>query len=161
MLRPKQGTMHREETVYSRNRVLFSDKQWLWSWATMQWPQRGHMHRDFTSQLATTTTGFYSSSANWLGGMLGNIAIIQKNSYASPRSISEMLEMRERRSSSSYPGRSLSGSVTRTWLMESYSRRFKSRKIRSSAERTAPPRSTHVQPGDVSSFLIHQGERRS
>ena len=41
--------------------------------------------------------------------------------------------------------------------MESYSRRFKSRKIRSSAERTAPPRSTHVQPGDVSSFLIQQG----
>ena len=39
----------------------------------------------------------------------------------------------------------------------SYSRRFKSRKIRSSAERTAPPRSTHVQPGDVSSFLIQQG----
>ena len=30
-----------------------------------------------------------------------------------------------------------------------------------SAERAAPPRSTHVQPGDVSSFLIQQGERRS
>ena len=30
-----------------------------------------------------------------------------------------------------------------------------------STERTAPPRSTHVQPGDVSSFLIQQGERRS
>ena len=30
-----------------------------------------------------------------------------------------------------------------------------------SAERTAPPRSTHVQTGDVSSFLIQQGERRS
>ena len=28
-----------------------------------------------------------------------------------------------------------------------------------SAERTAPPRSTHVQPGDVSSFLIQQGEK--
>ena len=28
-----------------------------------------------------------------------------------------------------------------------------------SAEGTAPPRSTHVQPGDVSSFLIQQGER--
>ena len=28
-------------------------------------------------------------------------------------------------------------------------------------EWTAPPRSTHVQPGDVSSFLIHQGERIS
>ena len=28
-----------------------------------------------------------------------------------------------------------------------------------SAERTAPPRSTHVQPGDVSSALIQQGER--
>ena len=41
--------------------------------------------------------------------------------------------------------------------MESYSRRSKSRKIRSSAERMAPPRSTHVQPGDVSSFLIQQG----
>ena len=28
-----------------------------------------------------------------------------------------------------------------------------------SAERTAPPRSTHVQPGDVSYALIHQGEK--
>ena len=27
-----------------------------------------------------------------------------------------------------------------------------------SAERTAPPRSTHVQPGDVSYALIQQGE---
>ena len=26
-----------------------------------------------------------------------------------------------------------------------------------SAERTTPPRSTHVQPGDISSFLIQQG----
>ena len=42
--------------------------------------------------------------------------------------------------------------------MESYSRRFKSRKIRSSAERTAPPRPAHIHPGDVSSFLIQQGE---
>ena len=28
-----------------------------------------------------------------------------------------------------------------------------------SAERTAPPRSTHVQPGDVSYALIQQGEK--
>ena len=28
-----------------------------------------------------------------------------------------------------------------------------------SAERMAPPRSTHVQPGDVSHALIQQGER--
>ena len=28
-----------------------------------------------------------------------------------------------------------------------------------SAERTTPPRSTHVQPGDVSHALIQQGER--
>ena len=28
-----------------------------------------------------------------------------------------------------------------------------------SAERTAPPRSTHVQPDDVSHALIQQGER--
>ncbi len=28
-----------------------------------------------------------------------------------------------------------------------------------SAEQTAPPRSTHVQPGDVSHALIQQGER--
>ena len=46
-------------------------------------------------------------------------------------------------------------------MKESYSRRFKSRKIRSHAKRTAPPRSTHVQPRDVSSFLIQQGGRRS
>ena len=30
-----------------------------------------------------------------------------------------------------------------------------------SAERMVPPHSTHVQPGDVSSFLIQQGGRRS
>src|SRR6187399_1196411 len=65
----------------------------------------------------------------------------------------------ERRVGSTYPCRSRCGSVARTRLMESYSRRFKSRKIRSSAERTAPPRSTHVQPGDVSHALIQQGER--
>ena len=29
-----------------------------------------------------------------------------------------------------------------------------------SAERTAPPRSTHVRSSDVSSFLIQQGEER-
>ena len=44
---------------------------------------------------------------------------------------------------------------------EPYSRRFKSRKIRSSAERMVPPCSTHIQPGNVSSFLILQGERSS
>ena len=42
-------------------------------------------------------------------------------------------------------------------MRESYSWRFKSRKIRSNAKRTVPPRSTHVQPRDVSSFLIQQG----
>src|SRR5215216_1279261 len=46
-------------------------------------------------------------------------------------------------------------------MMESYSQRFRSRKIRSSTEQTAPPRSTHVQRGDVSSFLIQQGGRRN
>ena len=30
-----------------------------------------------------------------------------------------------------------------------------------SAEQTAPPRSTHVQPGDVSYALIQQGERET
>ena len=34
-------------------------------------------------------------------------------------------------------------------------------RFRSKRRTTAPPRSTHVQPGDVSSFLIQQGERRS
>ena len=34
-------------------------------------------------------------------------------------------------------------------------------RIRSKHRTTVPLRSTHVQPGDVSSFLIQQGERRS
>ena len=91
---------------------------------------------------------------------LGNVAIIQ-NFPTCHQDQSRRCWQWERRSASSYPWRSLSGSVTRTRLMESYSRRFKSWRIRSRAERTAPPRSTHVQPGDVSSFLIQQGERRS
>ena len=33
-------------------------------------------------------------------------------------------------------------------------------RFRSKHRTTAPPRSTYVQPGDVSSFLIQQGERR-
>ena len=32
---------------------------------------------------------------------------------------------------------------------------------RSGTERTTPPRSAHVQPGDVSHALIQQGERES
>ena len=85
--------------------------------------------------------------------LLGNVAEIQKISYGSPRSIYGETSNEGKESASTYPCRSLSGSVQENGVegvvlvmiqITGYP----------SAERTAPPRSTHVQPGDVSRALI-------
>ena len=61
-------------------------------------------------------------------------------------------------SASTYPCRSLSGSVQVTGV-DGVVLVVIQITDDPSAERTAPPRSTHVQPGDVSHALIQQGER--
>ena len=65
-----------------------------------------------------------------------------------------------RRSASTYPCRSLSGSVQVNGV-DGVVLVVIQITDDPSAERTAPPRSTHVRLGDVSSLLIQQGERRS
>ena len=84
--------------------------------------------------------------------LLGNVAEIQKISYVTPRSIyGETSNVREG-SVSTYPCRSLSGSV-----QENEAEGVVLIVIQitgdPSAEWTAPLRSTHVQPGDVSHAL--------
>ena len=69
----------------------------------------------------------------------------------------ERLATRER-SASTYPCRSLSGSVQENGV-DGVVLVVIQITGDPSAERTAPPRSTHVQPGDVSHALIQQGER--
>ena len=70
----------------------------------------------------------------------------------------ERLATRGRGVASTYPCRSLSGSVQ---VNEVDGVVLVVIQITDdpSAERTAPPRSTHVQPGDVSYALIQQGEK--
>ena len=71
----------------------------------------------------------------------------------------ERLATREREeSASTYPCRSLSGSIQEN-RVEGVVLVVIQITEDPSAERTAPPRSTHVQPGDVSHALIQQGER--
>ena len=91
--------------------------------------------------------------------LLGIVAIIQKNSYVSPRSIygetsNETEEcifiplkiaMRKRY-------KNAVGGVVHAAIQIAVDSDL-------SAETTAHPRSTHVQPGDVSCALIQQGER--
>ena len=81
-----------------------------------------------------------------------------KFSYVSPRSIYGETSNEREGSASTYPCRSLSRSVQENGVegvvlvviqITGYP----------STERTAPPRSTHVQPGDVSHALIQHGER--
>src|ERR671910_2276685 len=90
--------------------------------------------------------------------LLGNVAEIQKNSYMSPRSIYGETSNEGKESASTYPYRSLSGRVQENGVEEVV---LVVIQITGdpSAERTAPPRSTHVQPGDVSHALIQQGEK--
>ena len=61
-------------------------------------------------------------------------------------------------SASTYPCRSLSGSFQEN-RVEGVVLAVIQITDDPSAERTAPPRSTHVQPGDVSYALIQQGEK--
>ena len=81
-----------------------------------------------------------------------------KFSYVSPRSIYGETSNEGKESASTYPCRSLSGSVQENGV-EGVVLVVIQITGDSSAERTAPPRSTHVQPGDVSHALIQQGER--
>ena len=83
-----------------------------------------------------------------------------KFSYVSPRSIYGETSNKGKESASTYPCRSLSGSVQENGV-EGVVLIAIQITGDPSAERMTPPRSTHVQPGDVSSLLIQQGERRS
>ena len=81
-----------------------------------------------------------------------------KFSYVSPRSIYGETSNEGKESASTYPCRSLSGSVQENGV-DGVVLVVIQITDDPSAERTAPPRSTHVQPGDVSHALIQQGER--
>ena len=81
-----------------------------------------------------------------------------KFSYVSPRSIYGETSNEGKESASTYPCRSLSGSVQENGV-EGVVLVVIQITGHPSAERTAPPHSTHVQPGDVSHALIQQGER--
>ena len=89
---------------------------------------------------------------------VGNRSIILKFSYVSPRSIYGETSNEGKESASTYPCRSLSGSVQVNGIDGVVLVVIQITED-PSAERTAPPRSTHVQPGDVSHALIQQGER--
>ena len=80
-----------------------------------------------------------------------------KFSYESPRSIYGETSNEREGSASTYPCRSLSGSVQENGV-EGVVLIVIQITGDPSAERTAPPCSTHVQPGDVSHALIQQGE---
>ena len=81
-----------------------------------------------------------------------------KFSYESPRSIYGETRNEGKESASTYPCRLLSGSVQENGV-EGVVLVMIQITGDPSAERTAPPRSTHIQPGDVSHALIQQGER--
>ena len=81
-----------------------------------------------------------------------------KFSYESPRSIYGETSNKGKESASTYPCRSLSGSVQVNGV-DGVVLVVIQITDDPSAERTAPPRSTHVQLDDVSHALIQQGER--
>ena len=81
-----------------------------------------------------------------------------KFSYESPRSIYGETSSEREESASTYPCRLLSGSIQEN-RVEGVVLVVIQITGDPNAERTAPPRSTHVQPGDVSHALIQQGER--
>ena len=95
---------------------------------------------------------------NGVWGLLGNVAEIQKISYESPRSIYRETSNEGKESASTYPCRSLSERVQENGV-EGVVLVVIQITGDPSAERTAPRRSTHVQPDDVSHALIQQGER--
>ena len=90
--------------------------------------------------------------------IIGERSRNSKFSYVSPRSIYGETSNEGKESASTYPCRSLSGSVQENGV-EGVVLVVIQITGDPSAERTAPPRSTHVQPGDVSHALIQQGER--
>ena len=81
-----------------------------------------------------------------------------KFSYVSPRSIYGETNNEGKESASTYPCRLLSGS-TQVNGVDGVVLVVIQITDDPSAEQTAPPCSTHVQPGDVSHALIQQGER--
>ena len=81
-----------------------------------------------------------------------------KFSYVSPRSIYGETSNEGKESASTYPCRLLSGSVQVNGV-EGVVLVVIQITGDPSAKRTAPPCSTHMQPGDVSHALIPQGER--
>ena len=83
-----------------------------------------------------------------------------KFSYESPRSIYGETNNEGKESASTYPCRSLSGSIQEN-RVEGVVLVVIQITGDPSAELTAPPCSTHVQRGDVSHALIQQGERES
>ena len=95
---------------------------------------------------------------NLIEGCVGERSRNSKFSYVSPRSIYGETSNEGKESASTYPCRSVSGSVQENGV-EGVVLVVIQITGDPSAERTAPPRSTHVQPGDVSHALIQQGER--
>ena len=89
---------------------------------------------------------------------VGEHSINSKFSYESPRSIYGETSNEREGSASTYPCRSLSGSVQENGV-DGVILVVIQITDDPSAERTAPPCSTHMQPGDVSHALIQQGER--
>ena len=81
-----------------------------------------------------------------------------KFSYVSPRSIYVETSNDGKESASTYPCRSLCGSVQENGV-EGVVLVVIQITGDPSAERTAPPCSTHVQPDDISHALIQQGEK--
>ena len=81
-----------------------------------------------------------------------------KFSYDSPRSIHGETSNEGKESASTYPCRLLSGSIQVNGV-DGVVLVVIQITDDPSAERTAPPCSTHVQPGDVSYALIQQGEK--
>ena len=90
--------------------------------------------------------------------MLGNVAEIQNFPTKHQDLSMERPATSRKESASTYPCRSLSGSVQVNGV-DGVVLVVIQITDDPSAERTAPPRSTHVQPGDVSHALIQQGER--
>src|SRR3954467_5779773 len=147
---------------------------------TQRWPSTTHLHQHRPKTLARgqasrggrhgASSG--TASSGWLvrrrrdqGGvphkvpvLLGNVAEIQNFPTCHQDLSMEKPATREKESASTYPCRSLSGSVQVNGV-DGVVLTVIQITDDPSGERTAPPHSTHVQPGDVSHALIQQGER--
>ena len=112
-------------------------------------------HEDL-GHLRKPIIGIYKPSSIMIN--VGERSRNSKFSYVSPRSIYGETSNEGKDSASTYPCRLLSGSVQENGV-EGVVLVVIQIIGDPSAERTTPPRSTHVQPGDVSRALIQQGER--